>query len=347
MIAICLFRQFAFAQEAVPNGELKPTDKRACVFADDKAGFIYASTAPRGAAAEHFNWQVEWSLVVGNRTLKRGSSKVVVPGDSDIPLYLIGIPMPPLRNDVVMPVELRMTWRADDSVYQDTRQLYLFSRDPFATRQKFLEDARISLFDSEGKTAEVLDEHEIPYARLLDLAAVDLVTEGILLVGEGVSFREQRKLAESLIMAAQRGVAVLCLAPREGDVPLSVEQNGKMLRPNRLMLEREEIVRHYDKRFDSLHTLSPLVLSATRSGSVVQAASWEDNLSRRDHWSWLDMEFPNKTPKEPDGRLIVCGLGLISDWDASPVPRYLFLRLLEECTEAQPVLEKSNEIIQR
>lgn len=347
MIAICLFGQLAFAKENVPNGELALTDMRACVFADDKAGFLCAATAQRGATAEHLNWQVEWSLVVGDRTLKRGSSTVVVPGDSDIPLYHIEIPMPPIREGVVMPVRLRMNWRAGDNVNRHTRQLYLFSRDPFASRQKFLENAQISLFDSEGNTAKVLEEYEIPYLRLLDLAAVDLVTKGILLVGEGVSLREQRHLAESLFLAAQRGVAVLCLAPKEGDVPLALERNGKLLRPSRMMLEHEQIVRHYDKRFDLLHTLNPLVLDATRSGSVVLAARWEEDLSRRDYWSWLDMEFPRRTPRESGGKFMVCGLGLMSHWEESPVPRYFFLRLLEECTEAQSALEKSDAIIQR
>ncbi len=335
MLAICSSRCIAVGHEMQPEVafELRPNDNRSCVFANDKARFLYSAAARPGDAAKNVDWQVDWSLVAGNRTLTRGSGKALVPGDSDIPQYVVEIPTPPLRTSVVLPAEMRVTWIADGRKYQHNRPLYMFSRDPFAAQQALWEYVHIKLFDADGKTAILLDENEIPHSRLLNLSAIDLVTEGIVLVGEGVSFRKQRKLPESLLRAAQRGVPVLCLAPSEGDFPLAIRRNGQPVRPSRLELERGDIVRRYDKRFDEIRTVCHLSLESRRNEVVISAANGKDD------WSWLNMEFPAEAPGMPSGRLIICGLGIVSLWDTSPVPRYLFVHLLEELTRARSTSE--------
>jgi hypothetical protein len=245
-----------------------------------------------------------------------------------------------LRNGVVMPVQLQLTWHVGARTYERSQPLYIFSRDPFAIRQTFLENARIQLFDLDGNTAELLEKHEIPHSRLLDLAAIDLVTEGIVLVGEGVSLREQRKLPATLIRAAQRGVPVLCLAPVDGDFPLEIAQDGRSVRPSRFTLERGAVVRRYDERFDQLATDCHLSLETRRNEVVIAAADGQAD------WSWLEMSFPTEKPGKPNGSVIVCGFGIVSQWEASPVPRYLFVRLLEELT-AESALEKEDAYTQR
>jgi hypothetical protein len=36
---------------------------------------------------------------------------------------------------------------------------------------------------------------------------------------------------------------------------------------------------------------------------------------------------------EKKGRLVVCGFSLVGSWDASPTPRYLLRRILEQFDE--------------
>jgi len=319
MIALCLSGHPALGQERVQQ-PLAPASTQSCVLAGQEATFTYLPTDMRVA-----DWQVEWSLVAGHRTLQRGGSQALPAPDRDVPGYKIKIPMPPLRDAVVLPVQLQIIWTADGKTYRHDRPLFIFARNPFAARQAFLEEAQIKLFEVDGKTAELLDEYEIPHSRLLNLSAIDRVTEGIVLVGEGASFREQQKLAESLLRAAQRGVPVLCLAPSEGDIPLMYS--------NRLVLERGEVVRRYDKRFDEIPTVCHFSLEPRRNEVVLSATNDQEG------WSWLDMEFPEKSSEKPSGRLIVCGLGMVT-----PVPRYLFVRLLEELSRVPSTEEVQEDV---
>ena len=57
-------------------------------------------------------------------------------------------------------------------------------------------------------------------------------------------------------------------------------------------------------------------------------------------WPWLAVEFPlipAPLPKgereKSGGRLIVCGFAIIGAWEASPTPRYLLARILEQFEE--------------
>lgn len=323
MLLICLPCHVSSGQEEPAESavELVPADKRACFFADDKVALLYS--APVGP------WHVDWSLMVGNRTVRKGSSQARLPADGQ--QYLVEISTPPLRPGIVLPVNLQMTWISGNRNNQQSRPLTIFSRDPFTTRHALLEQAQIKLFDADGQTAELLENYEIPHTRLINLSAIDLVTEGLVLVGEGVSFREQSRLPQALLRASQRGVSVLCLAPSEGEFPL---QDGQQARPHRLALQRGDVVRGFDKRFDEISTVSPLSLVPRRNEVLLSA-----NNAAGD-WSWLTLEFSPKSPDSPRGKLILCGLGIISHWDAGPVPRYLFVRLLEELSQTQSTEER-------
>ncbi len=342
MLALCLSQRVCFGQERMPH-LLSPVDTKSCVFAGQEASFAYVPTDMREG-----NWQVEWSLITEHRTLRRGTSNAMTAPDMDVPRYLTKIPMPPLRDGVVLTVQLQMQWSAEGRAYQHARPLHIFSRNPFSTRQAFLENAQIKLFDTNGETAKRLDEHEIPHSRLLNLSAIDLVTEGIILVGEGVSFCEQPKLPKALLLAAHRGVRIICLAPTEGEFPLTaliLEDGGQIVRPGRLSVDRADVVQRYDKRFDLLARSYSLSLESFNK-FVIDTDPSPDRPPGTT-WSWLELGFPAEKSSNPPGKLIVCCLSLVSQWDASPVPRYLFLRLLEEFTSTQPVLEKSDEFIQK
>jgi len=113
MIAICLSTTLclstsrAHGQErrAESVDDLLPADQRSCVFADDETFFnyIHPDTLPRDTALH-----VDWSLVAGSRTIVRGSSKAILKKGSENSLFHAEISTPPLRDAVVLPVQLQM-----------------------------------------------------------------------------------------------------------------------------------------------------------------------------------------------------------------------------------------------
>ncbi|QEG36523.1 hypothetical protein Pr1d_38370 [Bythopirellula goksoeyrii] len=328
MLAICLPCHLVSGQErpASHATDLVPVDTRSCFFADDEVSLLYS-------AADEEALRITWSLMANGRTLEQGTSEAAVLADSCVQQIVVKFPTPHLRVGIVLAAELQTTWISDNAKHHLSRPLTIFSRDPFSSRRSSLENTRIKLFDSDGKTAELFERYDIPHTRLLNLSAIELVTEGLVLVGEGVSFRKQRRLSETLLRAAQRGVSVLCLAPSDGNFPLNAQQSGQ---PSRLILDRGEVVRRYDKHFDSLPTICPLSLVPQRKEVVIGFAQGNSQ------WSWLNMEFPSESPNASSTKLIVCGLGMVTHWEESPVPRYLFVHLLDELSPAQ-LTEESQE----
>ncbi len=310
--------------------QLKPADNRSCVFAGCDASFPYASATISRDEQGRSPWRVHWTLVAKRRILARGSSKTIFSGDHDAPLYVVSIPMPPLRESVVMAIALQMTWTAGGRTYQHRRPLTIYSPDPFTTRKAFLQHAKINLFDPVGKTARILDAHGIPYKRLISLHRIDQAVEGIVLVGEEISFRRQKHLAEALLKTVQRGVPVLCLAPTEGDFPLAIDEKSPLLFPSRLVFASEEIVRRYDQRFDRIPSASRWVLRSRREQMVLSVIQSENDWRSESNWPWVTMVFPAQKPDVPSGRLILCNLGMIRSWKTNPVPRYFFIHLLKE-----------------
>jgi hypothetical protein len=305
-----------------PLRELQSADENSCIFAGDEARFRYFG----------FAGPMEWTLVAANRTISQGASEAITSGPDQIPQLVVQVPMPVLRPGIVQAAELSMTWSVAGTRHQKSRAVTIFSRDPFSTRQAFLDQARIGLFDSDGETAETFEKHDIPHSRLLNLSAIDLVDEGVVVVGEGVSFRQHRKLPETLMRAAERGVSVLCLAPKDGEFVLP--QPGEVTSgPCRVVFEQEEVVRRYDKRFDLLPTISRLAVEPRRNGVVVRTSESGPG------WSWLSFAYAAEAPGEPPRELIVCGVSVVRDWENSPVPRYLLVHLLEELTAAQSAEE--------
>src|SRR5262249_19204365 len=126
------------------------------------------------------------------------------------------------------------------------------------------------------------------------------------------------------IKAAARGRPVLCLAPARGTLPLPGADNPGLPVPERMSLHRAEIITRLDQRLDartwspaSKNVVSALALKALEGTVKAEVTDGSEG------WPWLEMRYAKR------GGLVICGLGIMRDWDAGPTPRYFFARVLE------------------
>jgi hypothetical protein len=206
--------------------------------------------------------------------------------------------------------------------------LWIFPRDPFADRSEWLKSLKITLFDPEGKTAEVLEKIRVPFTFTKNTSALDELSEGLLVIGEGTAWKDYRSLGETMVKAAARGVPVLCLAPGEGTLVLPGTEGADLPAPESLTLRQEDIITELDKRLDATAwppagkiAASRLAIKSDRDQVVAEVSQ----AARA--WPWLEMRYP-----APKGRLLICGFGIIRQWEATPAARYLLSELFVRLT---------------
>jgi hypothetical protein len=324
LLAIYLPKHSSWGQPArvLPPRDLLPVEATTCIFAGREARFGYVgATGP-----------VAWTLSAANRTLRQGEIGPIA-GPADVAKLTISLTAPPLQPGVVLAAELRLIWNAEGQQRQHAQAVTIYSVDPFSIRRAALEAAQITLFDPVGDTAFVLDDHQIPHANVRSLSAIDQVNAGVVLIGEGASFRQQPNLMPALVRAAERGISVICLTPTDGD--FDFPNSNADSSPFRISFEQSDIVRRYDKRFDLLPTIAHLAVESRRGNVFVETSA------NGPGWSWFSADYAahSQQPAARPARLIVCGLSIIRDWEATPVPRYLLVHLLEELA-ANPAAEE-------
>jgi hypothetical protein len=289
------------------------------LFGGTQARFAFAVNPPpsRGDRAS-------WVISIDRRTVARGEVEVAAregqPGRFEVPWDV-----PDVKEGVIVRADLALsmagaTWNSP---------LWIFPRNPFAGRSSVLKNRSISLFDPEQTTARVLEATGVPFERVRNVDALAEQAGGLLIVGEGVSFRAYRALAEILIKAAARGRRVLCLAPADGLFPVPGADDPDLPAPGRLAFRDGRIIHALDKRLDD-HAWPPdgqvvagaLTLKA-EGGRVVAAVTPGPS-----GWPWLEADYPAS-----GGKLVVCGFAIVSHWDAGPTPRHLFARILDTLDE--------------
>ena len=271
-------------------------------------------------SARRIDARASWTLSAKERVLARGTLQVQASPDAPGKLE-IRLKLPEARPELILPVSLNVS--IDDTSGPTTleKPLWLFPKDPFVDQRQRLQKMNIVLFDPVKTTADVFQKMKIPFE---ETRSPEAVNEGMLIIGEGISFREFRQLPRQLIEAAGRGVRVLCLAPESGTAPLPLLNADDGPQPTRFVLGRSDMITQLDKRLDAASwppdgevVASSIVLSAQRSGIVGDVESTNKG------WSWLEADFGDK-----GGKLVVCGFAIIKKWDSGPTPRFLFERVL-------------------
>jgi len=312
---------------------ITPTESWSTLFAGEQVvrGF---NVAGRGA----FKGIVAWGLTVNRAVVSRGERAVGLAPNKATNVKL-KLSLPPVKDGVVMPADLAVSLRPrgpGGAVATFTQRLWLFSRKPFAGRSAWLKSLRIRLFDPEGATSKVLTEASIPFALVRNVDAVADLEGGLLIIGEGTSFRNYRGLAAMMVKAAARGVPVLCLAPSGGDFAAAGAGDPELPSPVSIAFRREDIITEFDKRLDAgawphdgRIVATTLLVKADRGRVVVRATD------RPAGWPWLEAVFggpsrasgPSGKPGRPC-RLVVCGFAIVRKWGAGPTPRHLFGQML-------------------
>ena len=265
-----------------------------------------------------------WVVTIERRTVARGEVEVVAqagqPGRFevrwDVPTVKEGVIV---RADLVISLA-GATWNSP---------LWVFPRNPFAGQLSVFKTRPIILFDPAETTARVLEETGVTFERQRNVDALAEQANGLIIIGEGVSFRAYRGLPGILIKAAAQGRRVLCLAPVDGLLPVPGGDDPDLPAPGRLEFRDSRIIHTLDKRLDA-HSWPPdgqvvasaLALKAERGRVVAEVTPGPAG------WPWLEVDFPAS-----GGKLVVCGFAIVSHWDAAPAPRHLFARILDTLDE--------------
>ncbi len=309
---------------------IQPAQEWACVFGDSEVEFRYAISSE-----EAFEGRATWRLAFEHRTLQRGERDIRITAGESAEL-LIPLRVPPVKDGVVFRIQFEMdvlTEPGGQVAARHKRPVWVFPRDPFADRTEWLKSCDITLFDPEGETAAVLEKAGVPFKLVVRTGPLEDLSDGMLVVGEGVSLIGFRGLPNTLYRSAVAGIPVLLLGPSEGSLPLAGAKGSAFPAPASISFRRQDVLQQLDKRFDGQSWPPdgriPSSLFSVEGGraGVSLAIAPDAAESAQDAWPWVEIDYNQK-----GGKLLMCGFHVVSRWESGPVPRFLLARLLEELT---------------
>lgn len=280
----------------------------------------------RTEARKAVSGRLVWRFALGAATLARGDAAIEAsPGVAVRTAVRVALPMPGDGTVAACALEAALMGESGQTLASVSRTVHVYPENPFAGRTEWLKGLNVRLFDPGRRTRAVFESAGIPHALTANADAVADGEYGVLVLGEGVSFREYRGLGRVILDAAGRGRRVLVLAPAGGGFPLPEAA--------RIELRRADAIRALDKRLDAdawppegRTRAAAVRLTGERSGAVnIEAADAGD--PGGGGWPWCSIEF------DGGGRIVIYGFAFADGWEAGPAPRYLFARVLEFMVE--------------
>ena len=267
-----------------------------------------------------------WRVAVNGATLKRGEA-AVVPTPAQPAHVAVFLNVPDVREGVSMQAVLTASFVPEgesEAAAAVEKTLWIFASDPFAYRKQWLRELDIRLFDPEKKTGPALKQAGIPF-KLVATAESLANASGVVVIGEGVSFRDYRALPSLMLQAAAGGANVLCLAPAGGEFRFpGSEVAGEVRPPDAMQFRRGDIIRELDKRLDATAWPQDGVLVASSMKLVGQRGPVVGEIvAGNEGWPWVRLDYRQA------GTLMIVGFPIVAKWHSGPSPRYLFASLLE------------------
>lgn len=309
------------ADDALESLRLDLRHKQTSAFAGQSAVWTLKTESDLAA-----NSQLIWTYTVNNRTLAQGSVPFQISEKSATAKFRLRLPT--LNPGITSETVLTATIHCNETVVEQYQQtVWLFADSAFTDRHKWLDSLQLKLLDPSGSTAKVLRENRIPIERINEPpdSARPL---GIILVGEGLSLKRNAQRARQLLQAAARGAHIVWIAPEDGKLPFPDENIEGLTGLTSLSFRREDVIRDQDKRLNPLawqlsgQPTSRFRVFAERKSRVVLQSTFEPT-----DWPWVELRFAS------GGRLVLCGMPLISTWDAGPESQYVLLGLLESMSQ--------------
>ncbi len=319
MLAILGLHRDAVAEDGI---SLKPLESWSNFFADSDVELRY------DAANLTAHSRLFWSFISAERrVLSRGEVDLAAQAGEPT-RATIRLHTPTVNPGVVLQTALLVAAVSRDAPGKpqaaQQRLLSIFPPNPFADRVEHLKRAPLRIFDPRANTSKALTALQVPLEEVYNPAALVDLSPGLLLVGEGISFAEERGLADVLVAAAVKGQTVVCLAPTGGTIPLPLDSDGSTASASSVTLRKQEVISQFDKRLDALSwpvdgrvVASGVAIKTEGLALVGEVAAGDKN------WPWLDVGFPG------GGRLVICGFGILAHWNETPAPRYLLASVLE------------------
>jgi len=304
-----------------PALTITPSERWATVFAGKETVWHFTLATEKTVEV-----RAAWRLTLDGRVAARGETPLRLSSDKQ-GIFEVHYTLPDVKPGVVMPALLTVTATSeqlDPPVVSVDKRLWIFPSNPFTDHLDWLTAQKIRLFDPDGKTAACLKDAQLPFTPVGNIDALAEPGHELLIIGEGVSFDDYHALPEMIVRAAAAGHPVLCLAPAAGTLPLPGTAGTDFPAPARLNLRRNAVITELDKHLDAddWPAGNPILTSVNIqaqhdqvTGEIAKGAAG---------WPWLEYSYPQNK-----GSLLICGFGIITQWDAGPTPRFLLARLLE------------------
>jgi len=294
------------------------------IFGGKESTFHVSVTGPNA-----FSGRLVWQLADEGRTLVRGEAEITVrPTAPDA--VVLRISVPDVKPGVILQTRLSLlVLDGSREMGRLEKTLWVFPEDALTDRSEWLKALRLGLFDPVGKTAKLFDGLGIPYSGIRAVDAMSVVKDGVVIIGEGVSFNDYRGLAAGMLKVAASGVSVICLAPTAGEIELPSSVSRDLPRPTTMEFQREIIIRKLDKRLDpegwapdGQSMACGLAFRGERGPVIAEVGSAADG------WPWIELGYAKNNAK-----FVVCGFGIVGKWADSPTPRYLLVKMLETVSD--------------
>lgn len=284
-------------------------------------------------AREAAQGRVVWCYSAGDKTIARQEREISVAPGRPVSEE-VRLPVPEVKEGVILNTTLSVSV-IENGASQATatleKTLWVFPPDPFAGRTEWLKKLDLRLLDPEKRTADSFEKAGIPFQRVANMEALAEVKNGIIIVGEGISFNDFKGLPSLLFKAAARGASVLCLAPSGGTLSLPGTGESELPVPRSMKFDRNKIITSLDKRLDAVAwppdgviAVSTMALRSARGAVVGEVEKGGAN------WSWLEMSF-----NDSRGMFILCHFAIVEKWETGPAPRYLLAGILEYLASRQ------------